>query len=347
MKILIIGTGPGGTSLAFDLLEQGVDASVTDMPVFQTNLDCLLKNDGVIEVFGIRPGKARLQVVHFEKIDDYDYWFVVTHAFAHLGISKILETSRKKCRGVIFMPGNLGSLFFHSCRTSHPDIALVETNTLPYGCRITSKNPWHILRSVWTQSVLFDSEIQKLPELIPLLRLIIPKLAVGASKISVALSNPNPLFHPTISLLNAARIENERGDFIFYKDGLSSGVMSVLREKNKERMNILRVIKEKGFSWEEFTGTILSHDDSGTLEEKHFLECGAFAKFLAPENFGHRYITEDVPFGTVLWEAIAQLYNIHTPTLSSEIDLLSAIAQQPFRQQSLHYLPLIKKQLSL
>lgn len=57
--------------------------------------------------------------------------------------------------------------------------------------------------------------------------------------LAAALCNGNPVIHPAITLLNLGRMEKQREDMFFYKDGVSPMVAKLIEGVDKERMQLL------------------------------------------------------------------------------------------------------------
>ncbi len=52
------------------------------------------------------------------------------------------------------------------------------------------------------------------------------------------MQNCNPIIHPAVTLLNVALIERTHGDFIFYEEGVTTGVGRIIKAMDEERIEI-------------------------------------------------------------------------------------------------------------
>ncbi len=85
-------------------------------------------------------------------------------------------------------------------------------------------------------------------------------------------------------------------------------------------------------------GSVIPFDDlegvvrmDGQLVPQHFLTCGRWTGILAPTTINDRYFTEDVPYGLVVWEALAKDMAIPTPIITAEIEQISTVLDRDCR----------------
>ncbi len=76
----------------------------------------------------------------------------------------------------------------------------------------------------------------------PELEELYPGLVRSATVLEAGLNNANPIIHPPITILNAARIEVEGDNMFFYRDGVSPTVARLIRKLDEERMALLRAL---------------------------------------------------------------------------------------------------------
>lgn len=342
MRIIIIGAGAAGSTLAVDLSSHGHDVFLTELPGFETRLEAIKRGRNELELDGMMQKKATIKTSDISIVKTCDYIFIATVADAHpLLPSLLIPYLTERVKAVVYFPGNLGSLFLKKAMKGRfPSLALVEANSIPYGCRVDPNAPKKIHVSVLTPSVLYSGEPEISHELKEILRQLTPEMKLNGCPLSVFLSNPNPLFHTLPCLMNAGRIEFAQGEFYMYNEGVTPAISLALHAKDKERMKLLAAVPGRGLRWNELRGHVIVN---GTKTDLEFLDCGKTGNFKGPDKITHRYITEDTKAGLVCWERIGQLYGISTPIISAEITLISAMLGKNFRGLGCNRADLITK----
>src|SRR2546425_702882 len=109
-------------------------------------------------------------------------------------------------------------------------VQLLETNTLPYGARVTGDGEAFVsvlASHVLTAGLPIDGRDSE--QAVSLLQQLWPSVLQWPDVISVALSNPNPVVHPPGALLNVGRIQHSDGNFYLYREGITEAVARVIR----------------------------------------------------------------------------------------------------------------------
>lgn len=328
--VLIVGAGAGGTAIAAHLVSVGYSVTITEIPGFTDRLEKIHEFGDRVLTDGMLCASGNVSVAHDPStVSDIDFVVIATVADAHSIVADLLASIVSRVRGIVFFPGNLGSLFlaqkFVGDQAACP--MLVESNTMPYGCRTRVSEPNVSFVSVLTPSVLYSGEPSRVPGFMEMLTVLSPNLVVGGTNASVLLSNPNPLFHPTSCLLSASGIEANQ-QFRMYQHGITESVLGLLRRKDEERMRLMRSVAGRGLCWEDMRGVVNVNDTARNME---FLDCGRAAGFDGPHMLTHRYLVEDTAAGLVSWERIGTKAGILTPIISAEITLISALLNKDFR----------------
>ena len=330
--VLIIGAGAAGTTIAAHLAASGYRVTLSEIPGFTDRLDKIEAAGKGVRTYGMLRAEGSVAfAADLSCVVDVDFVVVSTVADAHKMVADMLAPVVGAVRAVVYFPGNLGSLFLLKRlgeRAQSP--MLVETNTIPYGCRISPHDPEVARVTVLTPSVLYSGNPSEVPGLAEMLTVLTPSPVFGGSVLSVLLSNPNPLFHTTPCLLSASRIETDP-DFRMYEHGVTSGVRALLVRKDAERMALLAQVDGRSLAWNELRGLVSEPGSSEPPQDLEFLACGRIAGFKGPLTLDHRYLTEDTAAGLVCWERIGEMTGVRTPIVSAEITLISALLGRDFR----------------
>ena len=326
--VAILGAGNGGKAAAADLALQGKTVRLFEFPEFAGNLS-EIATDRTLQATGAVKGEAVLDRVtsdFAEAVDGADTIMVCTQALAHERTARELVPFVSSNHLIILNPGSTGGAleFAHVFRESGiSDLpTLAEFSTLTYGCRAQGAEVeikvkagrvlWGTLPSVAVETVG--------PDLEPLY----PGLVRGASVLEAGLNNANPVIHPPIALLNAARFERDGSRMRFYFDGVSPAVAGLIRKLDAERMALLRAL---GYPAQPDPVTCV---EQGYAESADYLECYSrgpgFIEFRSPNTLDHRYFHEDMGMGLVLFCDLGRLLGVPTPTCEAIVRMGSVIS---------------------
>jgi len=199
---------------------------------------------------------------------------------------------------------------------------LVETSTLTYGCRAKGEK---VDVKLQVKRVVYGTlPATAMATVGPELEALYPGLVRGASVLEAGLNNGNPVVHPPIALLNAARIERDGPKMLFYKDGVSRTAAKLIQQLDEERMALLRAL---GYPAQPEPLTSLQQ---GYASSADYLECygqgEAFVTFASPDTLDHRYFHEDIGIGLVMFCSLGKLLGVPTPACEAFVRMGSLIS---------------------
>lgn len=337
MRITIMGSGNGATAAAFEWAAAGHQVSLWDFEEFGANIAAIAETghiEGRVKFEGTAP-------VHYAGHDldraltDAELVLLVGPAYAHEAMGEALRgrlTTEaaycmlpSACNGAVVLKRALGL-------DLRDDTYLIgETSTLPYGCRLVEPGVVRV-----TTRVLDGLFVAALPstrtlELLAKLQVVWPQAEPARNVLQTTLQNANPVLHPAIMLLNASRIENTSGDFLFYTEGVTPASARLIETIDNERIALGHAL-----------GIELVPDPElglrqGYLSEATYLKGYnqgiGFAGSRAPATLQFRYLTEDVPYGLVFMSELAKQFGVPTPAIDTVISLASIILGTDFRGQ--------------
>ncbi|MEA3359918.1 MAG: NAD/NADP octopine/nopaline dehydrogenase family protein [Thermodesulfobacteriota bacterium] len=329
-NITIIGAGNGGKAAAADLTLQGKYVRLFEFPEYRGNVEEIMKTRG-LKATGAVDGQATLELVTCnlaEALEGADTVMVCTQALAHNRVAHELTPLIRPEHLVILNPGSTGgSLHFaHVFREfglkKLP--TFVETSTLTYGCRAKKAI---VDVSVKVKRVLYGTLPAPDIDIIgPELEALYPGLCRGASVLEAGLNNANPVIHPPITILNAARIEIEGENMFFYRDGVSPSVANLIRKLDEERMALLRSL---GYPAQPDPVTCV---EQGYAASTDYYECyrhgPGFQDFRFPNTLDNRYFHEDIGMGLVMLCSLGKMLDVPTPTCRGVVymgEILSSV----------------------
>lgn len=326
-RITIIGAGNGGKAAAADLALQGKRIRLFEFPQYRANVDEVLQSRRLLATGAIR-GEAVLELVTCdlaEAVRDADMIMVCTQALAHERVARELSGLVQSHQVILLNPGSTGGslVFAHVFRQVGMKKLpiLAETSTLTYGCRasgLTVDVKLKVKRVVY--GVLPGAETNKIG---PVFEGLYSGLVSGASVLEAGLNNGNPVLHPPIAIMNAARIEREGEKMLFYKDGVSRTVARVIQKLDEERMALLRAL---GYPAQSEPTTSVQQ---GYAASHDYYECytqgAGYCAFPSPNTLDHRYFHEDIGIGLVMFCSLGRLLGVPTPACEAVVSMGAVI----------------------
>jgi len=245
---------------------------------------------------------------------------VAVPASGHVDVAEKCAPHLRNGQTVLLLPGRTGGalefrrvLEEHGCRAQ---ILLGEANTFPFAARCVGP----------ASAVIFGTKAEVLAaalpstrtdELIDECRPLLPMLAPASSVLQTGLGNLGAILHPTITLLNAERIEGGES-FDFYRDGVTTRVANVLAAADEERLSIAEQYEVPACSLQDWIFEAYGHR-ADTVKEA----VGgnpAYVGIKAPNTLDHRYLLEDVPTGLIPLIELGEAAGLALPTLSGLVD---------------------------
>lgn len=323
----VIGAGNGGKATAADLALQGKAVRLFEFPEFAGNL-CHLRRHRRLNATGEVCGEARLQAVTSdlaEAVNGADAVFVVTQAPAHERVARELATLVTPDQFVFFNPGSTGGSLECARVLREQGLSklplLGETGTLTYGCRGAGADVNVYLK---VRRVVYGTfPADRLGEVGDELESLFPGLVRASDVLEAGLTNANPVIHPAITLLNAARFENEGSRMHFYRDGVSPAVAGLIETVDHERMALMTALD---YPTQTDARTSMQQ---GYAESEDYYECYSqgtvFGGFTSPDTLDHRYFHEDIGMGLVLFCALGRRLNVPMPASEAIVQMGSVL----------------------
>ena len=318
----VLGAGNGGLAMAGHLALVGCTVNL-----FNRNPERLLpvKSREGIDVHGEVEGFAALNKVTSdpgEAVADADVLMVVTPATAHRIIAELIAPHVKDGQIIVLNPGRTGGALEVSriLRETNPTVRpfVAETQTLLYAARITNPAQVRIAR-IKNSVPLATLPSYQVADVLPVIRRALPQFVPGDSVLKTGLDNIGAVFHPAITILNAARIEDTHGDFDYYIEGVTPSVANVLEAIDTERVNVAAALGIRANTAREWL--YLAYDATGKTLLSAMRSNSGYFGIKAPATLDHRYISEDVPMSLVPIASIGAMLGVPTPAINAIIQL--------------------------
>lgn len=324
-KFCVIGAGHGGMAMAGHLGVMGFEVNLFNRSPerigavqWRRGIDL----DGEIEGFGpvklattdIKAAMAGVKII-----------MVVVPANAHRDIAEIVAPHLQDGQIIILNPGRTCGVleFFNVLKEKgcQAKIFLAETQTFLYASRAVNPGQVHIFR-IKNSVPLAALPAYHTPEVLEAIKEAFPQFVPGDNILKTSFDNIGAVFHPALTILNAAWIEDPE-DFEFYFQGASHTVCRVLEAIDHERVAVAAALGIRANTAREWL--YLAYDAAGKnlYDAMHANE--GYKGIKAPHDLNHRYITEDVPMSLVPIASMGDMLGVPTPTIKAIIHLANII----------------------
>jgi opine dehydrogenase len=167
------------------------------------------------------------------------------------------------------------------------------------------------------------------------LRPAFPTIKGAGTILETGLRNTNSVLHPTITILNTGWLEETKGKFLFYWQGISDGVGKVIDKVEEERMSISQALGLNLTPMLDVFREWYGHSGAAGNTLPEILRTNPVYEIdWAPPSLQHRFIIEDIPYGMVPMEKIGRLAKIPTPLTTAFIELACVLVGEDLRKRA-------------
>jgi opine dehydrogenase len=336
LKIAILGAGNGGCGVAADLSLRGHEVTLikTSTAMHNDNFKYLMSNNGLIKL--LENGEIRATNIHkvttdLSELSKAEVVIVYIQTNYHEGLIKKMIPHIQTGQIILFNPGYLSTAYMLK-HCDNIDITIVEAQSSFIDCRIHDLGLVKVgFRNVRNPLGVYPSkDISKAKEKLD--KLGFPFVYLS-SVVEAALHNPNMIVHTVGGIMSIPRIEKTKGDYCMYHEVFTPSVWKVLETLDSEKMDVLEALGFERIPYVEACKYRNSLDDNRDAKEVFFWYAGMPTRAKGPVSVESRYITEDVPEGIVMLEALAKQLNIETPICTALIEIASAALGRDLREE--------------
>ena len=289
---------------------------------------------GGVEVMGTVEGFGKLESATSsmrEAIGGADMIMVVVPASGHRYVAKQCARHIKPDQKVVLNPGRtFGALeFMQTLREEGVKVlpTVAEAQTFIYVARHTDYASSHIMQ-IKNSVPLAAVPAHRTPKVLEIVNRAFPQFVAASNVLETSLDNVGAVFHPTMTLLNATRIESTHGDFEYYLEGITPSTSKILETADAERVNLGKALGVRLHTAREWL--YLAYDSPGRTLYDAILATPGYKGVRAPATLTHRYILEDVPMSIVPMVSVGEMLGVEMPTLSSLVHIASLVHSTDF-----------------
>jgi len=325
-SVCVAGAGNGGLAMAGHLALIGCRVNLFNRSKERLSF---IEVSGGIQVTGEVNGFAKLNLVTTDPcqaLSNVDMIMVVIPATGHREMARLLGSHLVDGQVVVLNPGRTGGAleFAEVLRQLRVNVYhfLAEAETLIYACRITNPGQVRIF-GIKNAVPVATFPAYHITDVLAALKKVLPQFVAGDNVLKTSLSNIGAVFHPALTVLNVAWIEQRKGDFEYYHEGASLSVAKIIGILDAERVSVaealgVRVLTAREWLYQAYGAA------GGNLYEAIQANEG-YSGIKAPNTIDHRYITEDVPTSLVPIASLGDYLGVPVPTMKAIIHLASIL----------------------
>jgi opine dehydrogenase len=344
MRYGILGSGAGGQSLAYEFATKKMDVLIADLPDFQSQIEAISAKGGITR--RTPDGEETFQSVKTAKdvrevTETCDIIFISCTAFGMRAFGKACKPYIREGQIFILTPDTGGGVleFRNELGLALDDSKIITagSDTLPYAARVLA--PGVIRIKLFATSLKFAAlPAAARPVAEAALKAIWPddeKIVFTDNIMRIVLENTNPVIHPAVTLLNASRIQNTKGEFIFYHEGVTDASADLMEAVDNERLALGAALGMKLLTEPEGSYAAGYIDADKINYRDGYNKSKNFGITKAPDTLDHRYFNEDVGYGLVFWSSLGDLLGVDTPVIDALTLIISRIMGKDYKSMKL------------
>ncbi|PKK39786.1 D-octopine dehydrogenase [Clostridiaceae bacterium JG1575] len=335
MKIAVVGAGNGGCAVAADLSLKGHEVTLlkTSHSMHNANFEHLEKKQGEITLWeGDEKKTTHIHRVtrEVEELEGNEVVILYVQTNHHEAVLRKILPHIHEDQILLINPGYLSTAYV--LKHTSKNLTVVEATSSFIDCRIQEPGLIKVgFRNVRNPLGVFPRERQEY--VAEKLEALGVPFAYFSSVVEAALHNPNMIVHTVGAVMSIPRIENTKGDYCMYHEVFTPSVWNILEKLDEEKMDIIEHLGYERISYVEACKFRNTLDDTKNAKEIFFWYAAMPTRAKGPLSVDSRYLSEDVPQGLVMLEALGKALGIATPMSTSLIELASAALGRNLRSE--------------
>ncbi len=334
-NITIVGAGNSGCAHACKLSLAGHNVRIlkTSYSMHDENFDCISRKGGIhcidntdnTEQFVKIDTITRDPAVAF---NDTDYVLVLTQSLQHKAIANLIAPYIQNIKGLLLVPGNMGSMYFRPLIP--PYVIVAEGESTIIDARIHEPGSVTILFCNVRNALSFNPATDTERGFKVFQNLMPNYTATRTNVVETAMHNPNLIVHTVGTIMSASRIEMSGGEFWMYRESFSPSVWNIIEALDAEKNAVIEAYGGKPETYLECCKW--RNEESLDVDAKEVFNNYAYnGAPKGPAGLHNRYVEEDVPNGLCLLQSLAQAAGIETPVTDSLVTLASTLLGTDFK----------------
>lgn len=339
MRVAILGAGNAGCAVAADLTLHGHEITLikTSHAMHDDNFEFLHQNGCrmTLNEFGeIKTARIAHVTRDLSALQGNEIVIIYIQSNFHEQLIQRIAPYLQDDQILLINPGYLSTAYvLKHCKDKKLIICEAESSFIDG--RIMKPGLFRVgFRNVRNPIGIFPAARRE--EAIAKLDLLGERFVYLDSVVEAALHNPNMVVHTVGSVMSIPRIEKAKGDFCMYHEAYTRdnpATWRILEALDNEKMNVLEKLGFARLSYVEACKYRNSLDETMDAKEVFLDYSEMDTRAKGPTKVDSRYISEDVPQGLVMLEALGQELGVQTPIASALIELSSAALGRSMRAE--------------
>lgn len=333
-KITVMSAGNGGQALAGDLALRGHSVTLYEHPAFAAVVDAIRDRGNIITMENRIVGDGKLANATTdaaEALREAEIVYFTAPSFAQKAFFDLTLPYFRDGQILVLSPGNYGTFGLKNAfRKLGRDVLVGETDNLPYACAAIEPGRVNVrgVKNPVTLAVLPNHDYDRVDA--AMRQAFCTSYTKGANVLQTSMANTNMIVHCVPMLMNAGRIENTKGDFRFYFDGMPPCVCHAMEAVDRERLAVGKAFGLDLMSTVETIRTQYNVQGSDLHSVIQVNTAFGGQKPDAPKTLDHRFLTEDTPFSMVPLVELGALAGVATPIMRSVIELCGLLLDEDY-----------------
>jgi len=338
LRYVVIGAGNGGYAMAAELALLKQDVVLFDFPAFEDRLAPLRAAGGIlvesrITHFPGGPGTYLAPLTRFSTdiavIADADVIIVVVPGQHQETIVAAALPYLRPGQLVLLNPGGVGGALVWNAALKQAgirDVMLAQPADLLYAGFRTNDGK-AVIADKKKKAALGIFPNNQRGAVMDRLGAMFPEFQPVAHVLEAGMGGPGMLVHPLPMLMNAVRIDRDV-PFKYDSYDITPSVARAVEQLDAERVAIIAALGGKPTPIKDVLTEY--YGVAGATFHETVLKVPAYQNASAPADFGHRYISEEIPTQMVPSASIARQLGLDTPVMTATTALASAVAGEDY-----------------
>lgn len=338
MKIAILGAGNAGCAVAADLTMKGHEVTLikTSHSMHDENFAFLENNQGkmTLNEFGeIKSANIHRVTRDIAEIRGAEIVVIYIQTRFHEALIERVVPYLEDDQILLINPGYLSTAYV--LKHCSKNIIIAEAESSFIDGRIMEPGLFRVgFRNVRNPIGIYPKARRE--EAIAKLDQMQERFVYLNSVVEAALHNPNLIVHTVGSVMSIPRIEKSHGEFCMYHEAYSRdnpATWRILEALDSEKMDVLEKLGFPRMRYVDACKYRNSLDDEMDAKEVFLDYAEMDTRAKGPTQVDSRYISEDVPQGLVMLEALGKELGVETPIASGLIAIASAALGRDLRAE--------------
>lgn len=338
MKIAMVGAGNAGCAVAADLTLKGHEVTLikTSHATHDDNFEYLQQNNGKMTLNEF--GEMKTAYIHkitrdLTEVAGAEVIIIYIQTNFHEQLIEKLAPLLVDDQIVLINPGYLSTAYL--LKHSNKNIIVAEAESSFIDGRIMEPGLFRVgFRNVRNPIGIYPKHRKE--EAIKKLDLLEERFVYLNSVVEAALHNPNLIVHTVGSVMSIPRIEKSHGDFCMYHEAYTRdnpATWKILETLDNEKMDVLEKLGMERLPYVEVCKYRNSLDDNKNAKDVFLDYAEMDTRAKGPTKVDSRYISEDVPQGLVMLEALGKSLDVKTPICTALIEIATAALGRDMRAE--------------